>query len=419
MMNNLSRSLRMVSLLLWIPLSIVAAPGEDSGFVAIRGVDIIDPGGSPVLLRGINLGNWLVPEGYMFAFDSATSPRLINQALTELVGPEEARSFWSMYRDVYVTREDIRLIKSLGMNSVRVPFSWRLFLADEAPDLWLDAGFEMLDRLISWCAEETLWVILDMHCAPGGQTGENIDDSWGYPYLFESPAAQERTCALWKEIAKRYARNRTVVGYDLLNEPIAPYFDTERLNRLLEPLYRRIVEGIRQVDPNHLVFLGGAQWNTNFEVFGPPFDDKAVYTFHRYWCDTTQNVVQEFLDFREHYGVPIWMGESGENTEEWISAFRRLLEQNSIGWCFWPYKKMGSATCMVTFDRPQSWQRIVEYANKPRSGFPGIRASRPPIDQTRTALRAFLEAAAFERTRLNNAFVEALGCSVVETEAGK
>jgi len=419
MMNNASRCQWMLSLLVLIALSIGAAPGEESGFVAIRGENIVDPGGSPVLLRGINLGNWLVPEGYMFSFDSATSPRLINQALTELVGPEEARRFWSMYRDVYITREDIRLIKHLGLNSVRVPFSWRLFLADEEPDLWLEDGFEMLDRLVGWCTEENLWVILDMHCAPGGQTGENIDDSWGYPFLYESPAAQERTCTLWREIAKRYAEDQTVVGYDLLNEPIAPYFDTERLNPLLEPLYRRIVTAIRLVDPNHLVFLGGAQWNTNFEVFGPPFDEKTVYTFHRYWCDTTQDVVQEFLDFREHRAVPIWMGESGENTEQWISAFRRLLERNGIGWCFWPYKKMGSPTCVVTFDRPRSWQTIMEYANTSRSGFPGIRGSRPPIDQTRTALREFLEAAAFERTRLNHAFVEALGCTGVGKEPGR
>jgi endoglucanase len=400
-------------------LSFSAEAGGQSEFVTTRGQEIVGPGGTAILLQGVNLGNWLVPEGYMFAFDSATSPWMINEVMRELVGPEEAREFWRMFRDLYITQEDIRLIRRMGLNSVRVPFTWRLFLADEEPDLWLETGFEMLDRLVGWCTEESLGVILDMHCAPGGQTGDNIDDGWGYPFLFDSPAAQARTCALWRAIAKHYAESRTVIGYDLLNEPIPPFVDIERLNPLLEPLYRRIVAAIREVDLNHLVFLGGAQWNTNFQVFGPPFDEKVVYTFHRYWCDTTQEVLQEFLDFRERYGVPIWMGESGENTDRWIAGMRRLLERNNIGWCFWPYKKMDAPSCVVTFDRPKAWHILQEFAKAPRSGYASIRASRPPIEQTRMVFEEFLESLTFQKSRVNSAFVDALGCAAAGTATGK
>ena len=180
-----------------------------------------------------------------------------------------------------------------------------------------------------------------MHAAPGGQTGDNIDDSWGYPFLFESAESQELTVNIWRKIAARYRDEPTVIGYDLLNEPIAHYFDTVSLNPKLEPLYRKIVAGIREVDRNHIIFLGGAQWDTNFKVFGPPFDDKLAYTFHKYWMDVNQQAIQEYLDFRDKYNVPVWMGESGENTDEWIGSFRTLLERNNVGWCFWPYKKLG------------------------------------------------------------------------------
>ncbi|HAF21421.1 MAG TPA: glycosyl hydrolase family 5, partial [Blastocatellia bacterium] len=95
---------------------------------------------------------------------------------------------------------------------------------------------------------------------------------------------------------------------------------------------------IREVDRNHIIFLGGAQWDTNFKVFGTPFDDKVAYTFHKYWMDVNQQAIQEYLDFRDKHNVPVWMGESGENTDEWIGSFRTLLELNNIGWCFWPYK---------------------------------------------------------------------------------
>src|SRR5207249_8671092 len=166
--------------------------------------------------------------------------------------------------------------------------------------------------------ERGVYVILDMHAAPGGQTGDNIDDSFGYPFLFGRRESQELTVSLWRKLAARYRDQPAVIGYDLLNEPIAHYFDAASLNPKLEPLYRKIVSGIREVDRNHMIFLGGAQWDTNFKVFGAPFDRKLVYTFHKYWMTVNQGAIQEYLNFRDKYNVPVWMGESGENTDEWI-----------------------------------------------------------------------------------------------------
>jgi endoglucanase len=382
---------------------------RQSGFVSTRAKEIVSPNGTPILLRGINLGNWLVPEGYMFKFDSATSPRLINNVLCELVGADEARMFWKKYRDNYITRADIECIKKVGLNSVRIPFNWRLFTIEEYPDLWVGPGFELLDRVIRWCKEAGIWVVLDMHCAPGGQTGDNIDDSWGYPFLFENTESQERAIQLWKKIAERYKDESAIIGYDLLNEPIADFFDQKKLNPLLEPFYKRVVSAIREVDKNHIVFLGGAQWNTNFSVFGPPFDKKVVYTFHRYWCDTTQAAVQEYINFQNIYNVPLWMGESGENTNAWIASWRRLQERNNIGWCFWPYKKMESQQCMVTFDRPAHWNLLVQFAKSPRTGYASLRTICPSIDSVRTALDEFIRLCQFKNCLLNEGYAKALG----------
>src|SRR6266849_9073877 len=100
-------------------------------FATTRGKELASPDGKPLLLKGINLGNWLLPEGYMFKFKTTNSPRLIQAAISELVGEDEARRFWKNYRDNYITREDIHFIKQSGFNSVRVPFSYRLFVSDE------------------------------------------------------------------------------------------------------------------------------------------------------------------------------------------------------------------------------------------------------------------------------------------------
>src|SRR6266852_3338819 len=240
-----------------------------SRFITTRGKVIVSPDGKPLLLKGINLGNWLLPEGYMFKFKTTNSPRLIQAAISELVGEDEARQFWKTYRDNYITREDISFIKQSGFNSVRVPFSYRLFVSDGTIPRLEGPGYELLDRVVDWCRREGLYVILDMHAAPGGQTGDNIDDSFGYPFLFESTESQALTVNIWRKIAARYKQEPTVVGYDLLNEPIATYFDAAALNPKLEPLYRKIVAGIREVDKNHVVVLGGAQWDGNFKIFGP------------------------------------------------------------------------------------------------------------------------------------------------------
>ena len=399
--------------LYWIAVFLnLAAPLSISGqsrFVTTRGKDLLSADGKPLLLKGINLGNWLLPEGYMFKFKTANSPRLIHTVINQLVGEDEGRRFWKAYHDNYITREDIRFIKQSGFNSVRVPFSYRLFVTDAGPAKLEGDGYRLLDDVVDWCKKEGLYVILDMHGAPGGQTGDNIDDSWGYPFLFESAESQDLTVNIWRKIAERYRNEPAVIGYDLLNEPIAHYFDAAALNPKLEPLYRKIVAGIREVDRNHVIFLGGAQWNTNFKVFGPPFDKKLVYTFHKYWMEVNKTAIQDYLDFRDQHNVPIWMGESGENTDEWISSFRTLLEQHNIGWCFWPYKKLNATSCVVSINSPAEWEAIIAFADGPRTTFEEVRKNRPPKEKVQKALNGYLERMKFVNCRTNKGYLNALG----------
>ena len=398
--------------LCWVILVLSLAPSTSYGqsrFVTTRGREFVSPDGKPLLLKGINLGNWLLPEGYMFKFKGTNSPRLIQVAINELVGEEAARRFWKTYRDNYITREDIRFIKQSGFNSVRVPFNYRLFVTDGTPASLDGPGYELLDRVVSWCRSEGVYVILDMHAAPGGQTGDNIDDSFAYPFLFESSESQELTIDLWRKIAARYRNEPAVIGYDLLNEPIAHYFDIASLNPKLEPLYRRIVSGIREVDRNHIIFLGGAQWDTNFKVFGAPFDPKLAYTFHKYWMTVNQDAIQEYLTFRDQYNVPIWMSESGENTDEWIDSFRKLLEGKNIGWCFWPYKKLDATSSIVSIKLPDDWATIVDFADGPRTTFEEVRKRRPPKEKVQHVLNDYLERIKFANCRINQGYLKALG----------
>jgi endoglucanase len=342
---------------------LVLSPAARAQFAHTQGKEIVDGAGKPLLLRGTNLGNWLVPEGYMWHLNEGgpESPREIEALVMELIGPQRSREFWHTYRENYITRADIHLIKQCGFNSIRVPFHYKFFETEDAE------GFTLLDRVVQWAHEENLFIILDMHAAPGGQTGKNIDDSDGYPWLFSDPGAQQHTIEVWKRIASHYRNNSTVLGYDLLNEPIPPYTGLDQFNASLEPLYKRIAAAIREVDTHHILILGGAQWDNNFAVFGQPFDKNTIYTFHRYHAPAEQATVQPYIDFREKYQVPIWLGESGENSDEWIAQFVSVLEKNDIGWAFWPYKKMQAPTSVVSFPAPDGWDRIVQFSKLPRA----------------------------------------------------
>lgn len=375
-------------------------------FVHTQGKEIVDGTGRPLLLRGISLGNWLVPEGYMWHLNGGgpESPREIEALVTELIGPQRAHEFWHKYRESYITQPDVHFIKQCGFNSIRVPLHYKFFETDDAE------GFILLDRVIQWAREENLHIILDMHAAPGGQTGTNIDDSDGYPWLFSDAGALEHTIAVWQRLAQHYRDNPTVLGYDLLNEPVPNYPGLEPFNSAVEPLYKRLATAIRQVDPHHILILGGSEWDTNFSIFGPPFDKNVVYTFHRYHAPAEQATVQKYVDFRDQYNVPIWLGESGENADDWIATFVSVLEKNDIGWAFWPYKKMQATTSVVSFAAPEGWDSIVQFAKLPRATSEvahrlKVRPEQSVIDR---ALAGILKNIQFPQCTPNHGYIHAL-----------
>lgn len=367
---------------------------------------IVDAAGRPLLTHATNLGNWLVPEGYMWLFEGGPqSANEIRALVLELLGPEGSEAFWRKYRENYISQEDIALLHRAGFNAIRVPLHYSLFESDDGE------GFKLLDRLIAWSRAENIYVILDLHAAPGGQTGANIDDSAGYPWLYSSPQEQEHLIAVWRRLAAHYRDEPTVLGYDLLNEPIPHFPKLAPLNNLLEPLYKRLSEEIRKIDANHILFLGGAQWDSNFSVFGKPFDANVAYTFHKYWTAPDESVIRPYIDFRDHYDVPIWLGESGENTDDWISQFVKTLESNNIGWAFWPYKKMEKSSAVVSIIPPADWGKIVEFAKLPR-GTAHVEErlkTRPEQETINRAFEELLENIRLEKCRVNAGYLKAVG----------
>lgn len=409
MKYRLRNLLLTVAALLMLDWAACAARGK---FVTIQGMNLVKPNGETLFIRGTNLGNWLNPEGYMFGFRKTNCEWMINAMLCEAAGPDFAQEFWQAFRENYVTEDDIRFIKSIGANTVRLPFNYKLFTHEDYmgvndPDM----GFRMIDRAVEWCRKYGLYLILDMHDCPGGQTGDNIDNSYGYPWLFESEPSQQLFCDIWQKIARRYKNEPTVLAYELMNEPIAHYFDNkEELNLKLEPLYKRAVKAIRAVDSNHIVMLGGAQWNGNFGMFSDwKFDSKIMYTCHRYGGEPTKVAFQNLIDFRDKTGLPMYMGETGHNTDQWQAEVVEMLKANNIGYTFWPYKKLDQS-CMNGIVKPEGWDSVVvKFAEADRTSFEAIRKARPSQVEFRRLLMQFVENSQFKNCVPQNSYIKSIG----------
>ena len=388
-------------LMIWLAVLALASPASaQSPLVRIEGKSFIAPDGRILHIKGISLGNWLMPEGYMFKFEVAKAPHQIYGAFDRLLGPEKAAQFWKRYRDTYIAQDDIRFIASAGFNTVRIPLHWNLFMTPDGT--MTGEGWALLDRVLGWVKEAGLLAIVDLHAAPGGQTGINHDDGPGYPLMFYVPRDRDLTVKLWQAIAQRYKGNPTILGYDLLNEPIAPYHDIATLNPRLEPFFKRVTEAIRAVDPGRIVFLAAGQWSSSFDMFGPPFAPNLAYTYHSFWASTKRDSIQRHLNFSERYNVPLFLGETGELTDDWNEGFRKLHEAHDIGWSFWTYKNLDSQSTVVSIPRPEGWDQVVAYAD-------GMRVDKPSDALIEKAVQQYLAGMPLRNATVRWSYLASLG----------
>lgn len=390
------RWMQRISMLLIIVLALAIPRGYS--FLKTSGKQIVDENGRQVILRGFGLGGWLVPEGYQLHVPGYGSPSSIQKMIVELIGEDNAAEFYRVYTQNYVAAEDIRTIASWGVNSIRLPFNYRLLSPENQPEVFLDSGFQIIDQLLDWCQANKLYLILDMHCAPGGQNKDNISDSDGnVARLWTETANQDRTVAIWRKIAERYAQEEWIAGYDLLNEPVMPsgYTNTD-----LRALYMRIARSIREVDTNHILFIEGSWYATDFSALAPPFDVNMVYAFHKYWNENTPAAIQSYLNLRNQTNCPIWLGESGENSNTWFYDCIQLLEKNNIGWNWWTHKKVATTTSPYSAPISVGYQQVLDYWNG--------KASKPSVAMATAGLMEMAEGLMLSRCEYHPDVIDAL-----------
>lgn len=358
-----------IILITWVQL-------RAQGYLRAEGKRIVNEKGENVLLKGMGLGGWMLQEGYMLGLYSGGQQYKIRERIEALIGGKQTEEFYQTWLANHTTRADIDSLKSWGFNSVRLPMHYNLYTlpVDQEPEAgrntWLKKGFELTDSLLHWCKDNQMYLILDLHAAPGGQGNDlNISDrNPDKPSLWESEANQQKTIALWKKLAERYVNEPWIGGYDILNEPNWGFENpakdkngtAEQKNAPLRKLLTNITAAIREVDKKHIIIIEGNGWGNNYKGILPPWDNNTVLSFHKYWNYNDQQSIRHIINYRDKYNMPVWLGETGENSNVWFTEAIALLEKNNIGWSWWPLKKMGVSNPLQIKENPD-YQQVLNY----------------------------------------------------------
>gem|GEM_PF-256099 len=381
--RHLSLFYGMSLLLLTLCMSLLPARAQLSRLRA-DGQRIVNASNQEVILKAVGLGGWLLQEGYMIkpSFSGSGTQWSIKKRLYDQGQSDAAvEAFYQSWRDNFITKADIDYLASLGFNCIRLPMHYELFLTSAQRAVrnsvarnpgnynsyvnsltsWYNSnqlfndpnleGFRTIDSLLRWTAANNMYVVLDLHAAPGAQgTDANISDALVGNDLWNRSIYQDITVRLWQRLASRYMNNSGIAFYDLINEP-----NNVPDNRWIHDLYERLINTIRGLGDTHLLMIEGNGWGNNYDYMEPfTFTNRSnlVYSAHRYWItnSTTQtdpnpnqiNLIANMVNFRSTHNVPVWVGETGENNNAWLSENIQALNSRGIGWCHWTYKRFDS-----------------------------------------------------------------------------
>ena len=333
---------------------------NNNGFLRRHNTQFINNDGI-VLLKGVNLGNWLHIEPYMINAPAtiAGSYQSLFSAITQVTGSSiHSEAFFNTWYTTFIQKKDIDSIAALGFNHVRIPFPYHMFY-NETTNTFTGDGFIYLDNVVNWCKQNNIYAILDLHHAMGGQINSGI---WAN-YATSKPILMQ----LWKNIAQHYANETAVGGYDILNEPVIA---NPADQWMLKDLYIAISKEIRRVDQNHILFFEGNWYASSFWELtdGTPssndrWDENMALSQHVYWVPQPSSTNKFVNSIATAMNVPIWCGEAGENSNHWLNDFVKDCENNNSSWCLWTYKKAGGISALYSNPYNSNYQTVLNYWN--------------------------------------------------------
>ncbi len=335
-----------------LPASSARQPLNYWDFLSVEDGKLVNRKGETVVLRGVNLGGWLIQESWMCPVNGEdrqwanldSIAALQNRGFTEA----QIQELFDTYQDNWITEYDLDLIAETGANVVRVPFWYRNFMTS-ASGTWINEnpdenpGFLRLDWVIEECKERGMYVILDMHGCPGGQSKDHCCGTLGKNELYTNTVYQEAMKSLWAAIAERYKDEPAVAAYDVMNEPQNnagydgpnnwdPYNDPTSWE-LSNKIYAMMIPVIREQDPDHVITIEGIWSISNLPDPAQYGWTNMMYQLHLYNDNEGfQSGIDSLVDVCNRYGVAGYVGEFSN-----LDGIA-ICEQSGISWTTWTYK---------------------------------------------------------------------------------
>ncbi|PVZ94843.1 glycoside hydrolase family 5 [Amnibacterium flavum] len=295
----------------------------------------------------------------------AANESFMRQQVRKAIGDDKYERFFERLLTAFFNEKDAEFLGSRGFNSIRVNVNYRHLESDARPFEIIDGGFRHLDRAVEQAGRHGVYTMIDLHALPGYHNQDwhadnptHVDTFWDHPHF------QDRVIHLWEVIADRYKGNPWVSGYNIMNEP------ADSTSKRVGPFYDRAVAAVKAVDPDHLIFLDGNTYSTEWGIFGEP-QDGVVYALHDYvpsgfgrggpypgitdgkYID--RDVVEETFLKRTEYvrrtGTPIMVSEFSPIyfNDESVDVQRRqiladqleIYKRHNVSWASWMYKDLG------------------------------------------------------------------------------
>ncbi len=301
---------------------------QPAKYLHVRGKEIVDGNDQVVHLRGVNIGGWLVTEGWMNGQTDDKGRGAIEQ-LENRFGPEKAAELLKVWQDHWFTAKDLDLIQSWGFNLIRVPFGWRNF--QDADGKWMrdekgDIDFSRLDWVTREAAKRGIHVVVDLHIWPR----QLEKDGYGIPSRWTEDGKKVRAqmSVLWGEVAKHFKGNAGIAAFDVINEPEGSPWNAP---------HRAFQEAIRKEDPDRMIIT---EWS-GYEWMKRDFPINAVYSDH-YVFDNPEKLDKYRASLAAHpdIQVPVFLGEmkSAADTADSARWLAEAMNQNGWSWAIWTYK---------------------------------------------------------------------------------
>ncbi len=317
-------------------------------------------------LKGVNLGGWLLMEGYILRGRNIAEHQLKRQFKRDNTG-KALFEFEKEFRDNFISEDDFKNIAKLGAQIIRLPFSYRLI--EEKASSRNKISFYFLDKAFKWAKDYNLKIILDLHAACGAQNFDWHSDSTGKAMLWEKESCRKSTYRLWEIIAARYKDHSALYAYDVLNEPVLG----NKSITILKKFYKNIIKSIRGVDKKTLIYLEGSLWAQQIEFLESLIEDNVGVSIHSYlpldyvfnfhpllkYPGSVQNVLWNkkrlYQHFKQYHNfafknkVKLLVGEFGINWRggyfgecAWLDDMLNIFDDFGFDYTYWTYKSIAN-----------------------------------------------------------------------------